>query len=81
MKYRLIVPPMSQSQITGLTLRAEKTIGKTNWRLDFYQGQAALRLFKDDEIVTRFDNLPKLVGRFAADFFKFTRQFNGGIAC
>jgi hypothetical protein len=79
MKYRLIVPPIHHSQITGLTLAAEKLIGKTLWRLDFYRDQPTLRLFRDNERVTQFDDLPKLVNRFAADFFKFTRQFNGEI--
>ena len=80
MKYNLIVPPKYETELTGFALAAEKTIGKTQWRLDFYQGETTLRLFKNGELVTEFNKLPKLVTRFALDFRDFARQFNGGIA-
>jgi hypothetical protein len=80
MKYQLIVPPSFETEITGLALGAEKIIGKTLWRLEFYRGHKVLCLYKDGVLVTEFDNLPKMVGKFAADFFKFTRQFDKEIA-
>lgn len=79
MKYRFIVPTISQSQITGLTLCAIKDIGKSQWKLDFYQSTNELRIFKDHQLVTEFNNLPKSVTRFVADFSKFTNAYNGGI--
>ena len=79
MKYQLIVPPNYETQITGFALGAEKIIGKTHWRLEFYRNENTLRLYKNGKLQTEFEALPKLVCRFAADFFKFTRQFNGGI--
>ena len=47
MKYQLIIPPTYETQLTGFRLAGEKTIGKTLWRVEIWQGEHFPRVYRN----------------------------------
>jgi len=47
MQYTLIVPPKTETAVTGFALAAEKTIGKTAWRIEYWLGETFPRVYRN----------------------------------
>ena len=78
MKYQLVVPPMAETQITGFRLAAEKIIGKTHWRMEYWAEEEMPRLYRDGKPFDLF-NQPTMARRFTLDFARFYNQYAYGI--
>lgn len=48
MQYALTIPPAYETATTGLAMVAEKTIGKTHWKVEVYTFTRYPRIFKND---------------------------------
>lgn len=77
MKYTLIVPPIYETELTGFAMAAEKTIGKSLWRLEMHTKECCPRVFKNGERVTvsELNGMPtKFIVSFL-DFFLSSSKF------
>lgn len=79
MKYCLIVPPIAETHLTGFRIAAEKIIGKTHWRMEYWTTDEMPKLYRNGKPFSLYDQ-PTQARKFTLDFAKFYREYSGGIS-
>ena len=64
MTFDLIVPPTYETALTGYVMGAAKRVGKTDWRLEVYRGEALPRVYRDGAAQASTANYPRTVVKF-----------------
>ena len=54
MTFDLIVPPTYETALTGYVMGAAKRVGKTDWRLEVYRGEAQASAANYPRTVVKF---------------------------
>lgn len=65
MQYTLIVPPNIETMVSGLVLAAEKSIGKTHWRVEIYNSETFPRIYKNGRQLAAACICPESAIKFA----------------
>lgn len=65
MKNKWIIPPTTETMITGFSGALEMKIGKSNWRVEYWTGEQTPRVYKNETLLDcPIEDLPLLA--FAA---------------
>lgn len=73
MKYALIIPTNAETAVTGFAMAAEKTIGKTAWRIEYWLSDTFPRVYRNGKAQASLVICPQSVIKFAN---AATQQFN-----
>ena len=64
MTFDIIVPPTYETAILGYVMGATKRVGKTDWRLEVYRGEALPRVYRNGAAQAPDANCPPAVIKF-----------------
>lgn len=73
MQYTMIVPPKIETSLTGFAMAAEKIIGKTLWRIEYWLGEKYPTVYRDGKMQASLCICPPSVIKFGN---AVTKQFN-----
>lgn len=81
---QIITPPIAETALTGFLGAAEKIIGKTHWRVEYWQGEKFPRVFRDGKAQAGLCICPKAAIKFgnqATVWFNKAWSMQGGAPC
>ena len=78
MKFSLVVPAKAETSCTGLIMAAEKTIGKTHWRLEAHSGEVFARVFRNGKRYPGIACAPAMVRKLNNAFVPYVNNAVNG---